>query len=206
MTRIGPRLRSLTSADVGWSSRAGPAAWARASSKAWLQAGARVIVPSGTQGRVDQFLRAAGDLDGDLHFVGGGYTSFDPAAELADRIIAEHGEIADVVASIGGWWQGKALWEVDEQDWQRWFVGLSTAHMAMARAWIPRLRQGGSSLLILGGSAVIPVPGASLMNMEQASLLMMQRVLAAEVGDQRRIGAEVLGAVATRSRNWVDPD
>ena len=62
-----------------------------------------------------------------------------------------------MVASIGGWWQGKALWEVDEQDWQRWFVGLSTAHMAMARAWIPRLPQGGSYLLILGGSAVIPV-------------------------------------------------
>ncbi len=100
---------------------------------------------------------------------------------------------------------GQALWEVTTQEWSRWFVGLTTAHVAQVRAWIPRLPQPGSYQLVLGGSAVTPVPGASLINMEQAALLMMRQVLSAEVGDQRRVVSTVLGPVDTRLRRWVDP-
>ena len=175
--------------------------------RAWLAAGADVVVPSRTQGRADQFTEVLGELAGSprLHLVVGDYTDFDTAEAMAARITGELGEVTDVVASIGGWWQGRPLWEVTTQEWSRWFVGLTTAHVAQVRAWIPRLGKRGSYQLVLGGSAVTPVPGASLINMEQAALLMMRQVLSAEVGDQRRVVSTVLGPVDTRLRRWVDP-
>lgn len=125
---------------------------------------------------------------------------------MAQKITQDFGAVTDVIASIGGWWQGRPLWEVSAQDWQKYFVDLSTAHVASVRAWIPLLPVSGSYQLILGGSANTPVPGASIINMEQAGLLMMRKVLSAEAGDQRRITAMVLGPVITRMRHQVDPD
>lgn len=176
--------------------------------RAWLNAGATVIVPSRTQGRVEQFRGVLGDLGTSdrLHFVVGDYTSFEGAEAIAARISAEHGEVTDLIASIGGWWQGAPLWEITEADWNHFFIGLTTAHVAQVRAWIPRLSETGSYQLILGGSAETPVPGSAIINMEQAALLMMHRVVTAEVGDQRRLFTQILGPVDTRLRHQVDPE
>ena len=175
--------------------------------RAWLRAGAEVIVPSRTAGRVAGFTDVLGDDAnlGGLHFVVGDYTTFEGAETLAEQITHEFGAVTDVIASIGGWWQGKPLWDVSEAEWDRYFVGLTTAHVAQVRAWIPRLPQEGTYQLILGGSATTPVPGSSIINMEQAALLMMRQVLAAEVGEQRRVTSLVLGPVITRLRHRVDP-
>jgi 3-oxoacyl-[acyl-carrier protein] reductase len=167
-----------------------------------------VIVPSRTQGRVAQFSQILGELadSPQLHFVVGEYTSFASAEAMAEVITQKFGEVTDVVASIGGWWQRAPLWGVTEADWQKYFVDLITAHVAQVRAWIPRLPTAGSYQLILGGSATTVVPGASLMNMEQSGLLMMRSVLAAEVGNERRVTSVVLGPVITRQRPSYDPD
>lgn len=177
--------------------------------RAWLRAGAEVVVPSRGAAKQQALRNVLADepaaTHARLHLVDGPYTTFADAESMAERITTEFGEVTDVVASIGGWWQGKPLWQIEESDWQRFFVDLVTAHVATARAWVPRLPATGSYQLILGGSATQPVPGAAMINMEQAALLMMRSVLAAEVGDQRRIAAQILGPVASRSRPWVDP-
>ena len=176
--------------------------------RAWLRSGAEVIVPSRSQESVDTLRAGLGD-DGaspSLHRVLGDYTSFASAEAMAARVVGEFGDVTDAIATIGGWWQGKPLWEVTQAEWDRFFVDLTTAHVATVRAWIPRLPDAGSYQLILGGSAFVPVPGASVINMEQAALLMMRQVLAAEVGDQRRVFAQVLGPVDARGRQWTDPD
>lgn len=178
--------------------------------RTWLKTGAHVVVPSRTQGRVTRFrevLAEAGESDR-LSFVTGDYTGFDSAQAMAERIAEEFGPVTDVIASIGGWWQGKSLWDISEDDWQRYFIDMSTAHVATARAWIRRLPQKGSYQLVLGGSAVMPVPGASIINMQQAALFMMRQVLSAEAGKQHRVAAQVLGPVITRARlryndDWV---
>jgi NAD(P)-dependent dehydrogenase (short-subunit alcohol dehydrogenase family) len=103
-----------------------------------------------------------------------------------------------VVASVGGWWAGKKLWEIAESDWQSAFVGLATTHMAVARACLPRMTSGGAYALIVGDSSSWPVPSSGLVSMEQSALLMMQRVLDAEAAGSRRVFALVLGPVATR--------
>lgn len=176
--------------------------------RAWLRTGAQVIVPSRTAGKVERFLDAIGDLGrpGSLHFAIGDASGFDETRAMADRIEAEHGPVTDVIASLGGWWQGGPLWEVSPEDWQRYYVDISTAHFALAHCWSPRLPQTGSYQLVLGGSAVQPVPGASIISMQQAALLMMQRVLSAETDGRHRVAAQVLGPVVTRSRKKVEPE
>lgn len=181
--------------------------------RAWLAAGANVVVPSRTEGRAARFRELIGEdaADGRLEMIihNNGQDDDGPfagAEALAERIERELGPVTDVAASIGGWWQAGPLWEVTASDWQRFFVDLTTAHVATIRAWIPRLPADGSYHLILGGSARQPVPGSSIINMEQAALQMMHAVVSAEAGTQRRLFAPILGPVATRQRNWSDPE
>ena len=133
------------------------------------------------------------------------YTTFASAGQLAVEIERRLGGVDDVVAPIGGFWAGKRIWEIDEADWQSAFVGLATAHMAVLRAFLPRLDTRGAYTLIVGASAFTPVPGSGLVSMEQAAVLMMQQVLGAELAGQQRVFALVLGPVATRLAAG-DPD
>lgn len=176
--------------------------------RAWLKTGAHVIVPSRTEQKVERFREVLSDLDDPekLDFITGSYNDFDEAGTLAERITDQYGTVTDIVASIGGWWQGKPLWEISKEDWQRYFINMTTTHVATARAWAPILPKDGSYQMILGGSAVEPVPGASIINMQQAALLMMRRILSAEAVDQLRITSQILGPVITRRRNQYDPN
>lgn len=167
--------------------------------RAYLAAGADVVVPTRTQERADEYGRILGAAATEhLHLVVHDYTSFAGAEALVAQMVLSFGGIDDVVAPIGGWWAGKKLWEIDENDWQGAFVGLAGAHMAIARAALPRMSAVGAYTVIVGDSATLPVPGSGLVSMEQAAVLMMQRVLDAETEGKRRVFALMLGPVSTR--------
>ncbi|GAA1931853.1 SDR family NAD(P)-dependent oxidoreductase [Streptantibioticus ferralitis] len=175
--------------------------------RGYLSAGADVVVPTRTQERAEEFRRVLGDAATDrLHLVVHDYTTFAGAERLADEMERRLGGVDDVVAPIGGWWVGKRVWEIDEADWQSAFVGLATAHVAVVRAFLPRLNPRGAYTVIVGASASTPVPGSGLVSMEQAALLMMQQVLQAELAGQQRVFALVLGPVRTRLVGSDDPD
>jgi NAD(P)-dependent dehydrogenase (short-subunit alcohol dehydrogenase family) len=168
--------------------------------RAYLAAGADVVVPTRSQERGDEFRRLLGDAaTGRLHLVVHDYTTFAGAEELVATMEDRLGSVDDVVAPIGGWWAGKRLWEIDESDWQSALVELATTHIAVMRAALPRMKTDGAYLIIVGESASTPIPASGLVSMEQAALLMMQRVLAAELGGQKRVFALVLGPVRTRA-------
>ena len=176
--------------------------------RGYLEAGAEVIVPSRTE-------RKAATLLGDRALVGlptppiarvGDYTSFAGARETAEAIVAEHGEVDHVVATLGSWWSGEPLWNVDEGVFEQFFTDVVSAYTASARAWLPLLPTHGSLQLVLGASGVVPVPGASVISMAQASLVMMRRVLAEEAGANRRVFAIVLGNLNLRRRGWSRKD
>ncbi|GAA2913502.1 7-alpha-hydroxysteroid dehydrogenase [Actinoplanes cyaneus] len=179
--------------------------------RAYLAAGADVVVPTRGEQRADEFRRVLGDAATDrLHLFAHDYSTFDGAESLAATMQDRLGGIDDVVAPIGGWWAGKQLWKIGEDDWAGAFTGLATTHMAVARAVMPRLTGRGSYAIVVGESAVHPIPGSGLVSMEQAAILMMQRVLAAESGGDRRVHALVLGPVRTRlvpgEPEWVSAD
>ena len=167
--------------------------------RAHLAAGAEVVVPTRTPERAEEFRSILGESASDrLHLVVHDYTTFTGADHLAEQMVSNFGGIDDVVAPIGGWWAGKRLWEIDEADWASAFVGLATAHMAVARATLPRLTRNGSYTVIVGASASWAVPFSGLVSMEQSAVLMMQQVLDAELEGSRRAFALVLGPVSTR--------
>ncbi|MBV9795436.1 MAG: SDR family oxidoreductase [Actinobacteria bacterium] len=173
----------------------------------YLAAGADVVVPTRAEARAAEFRQLLGDAASPrLHLVVHDYTTFASAERLAGEMERLLGGIDDVAAPIGGFWAGRRLWEVTEADWQAAFTGLATAHMAVLRAALPRLNRDGAYHLIIGGSAFTPVPGSGLVSMEQAALLMMQRVLAAELADTKRVFALVLGPVNTRQAEAADSD
>ncbi len=180
--------------------------------RAYLAAGADVVVPTRTGERAEEFRRVLGGAATDrLHLVVHEYTTFDAAEELADQVARTLGGVDDVVAPIGGWWAGKQVWEIDEADWTSAFVGLATAHVAVLRAFLPRLGNRGAYTVIVGASAFTAVPGSGLLSMEQAAVLMMQQVVEAELAGQKRVFALVLGAVRTRlvesgDLDWVSAE
>jgi len=166
----------------------------------YLEAGADVVVPTRTQARADEYRAILDNAGTDkLHLVVHDYTTFAGADDLVDQMTSNLGGIDDVIAPIGGWWAGKRLWEISETDWQNAFVGLATAHMAIARAAVPRITAEGAYVVVVGDSGGWPVPGSGLVSMEQSALMMMQRVLDAEVDESKRIFTFVLGPVNTRS-------
>jgi NAD(P)-dependent dehydrogenase (short-subunit alcohol dehydrogenase family) len=179
--------------------------------RAYLAAGADVVVPTRTAGRAAGLRALLGDAASDrLHLVEHDYTSFAGARALVATLVDTLGGLDDVVAPVGGWWAGKPLWEIGTDDWEAAFVGLATTHMAIARAVLPHLGPQGAYAVVVGQSAAHPVPSSGLVSMEQAAVLMMQRVLAAEAGERARVFALVLGPVRTRAATgepgWVGAD
>jgi 3-oxoacyl-[acyl-carrier protein] reductase len=179
--------------------------------RAYLEAGADVVVPTRSASRAEEFRGLLGPVAGArLHLVEHDYTTFDGAEQLVEEMTKNLGGIDHVIAPIGGWWAGKRLWEIDNSDWQGAFVGLATAHMAVARAAVPRISAHGTYQTVVGESAGYPVPGSGLVSMEQAAVLMMLDVLAAENQSDQRLFALVLGPVRTRAvvgdDTWVSAD
>lgn len=179
--------------------------------RAFLAAGADVVVPTRSDGRGAELRQALGELGTSslLHLPTHDYTTFAGADELGKEMTERLGGIDDVIAPVGGWWSGGALTQIDEADWAAAFVGLASVHMGLARAILPRMSGAGAYTVIVGQSAEYPIPGSGLVSMEQSAVLMMQRVLAAENAD-RRVLALVLGPVRTRfaagEQDWVSAE
>ena len=103
--------------------------------RAYLAAGADVVVPTRSGEREKEFRALLGDeATARLHLMKHDYTTFTGAEQLAATMTDRLGGIDDVISPIGGWWAGKRLEEIGESDWNTAFTGLATAHMAVARA------------------------------------------------------------------------
>jgi len=178
--------------------------------RAWLKTNATVIVPSRSESRVQEFKTVLSDIDelDNIEFVVDDYNNFDSADTLATRISNEYGLITDIVVAMGSWWQGELLCEIKEDTWYRYFVDISTAQVAMFRAWADKLPSYGSYQLIIGGSAIEPVRGSAVVCMQQSALLMMRKAISLEKNGRFRVASQVLGPIITRSRekygfDWI---
>ncbi|WP_432000705.1 SDR family NAD(P)-dependent oxidoreductase [Streptomyces sioyaensis] len=174
--------------------------------RAFLLAGATVVVPGRSQERLEKLAELIGPRLGDrLIRLQAGYGTFDESTELAEEIVADRGRIDHVVLAIGGWWTGKSLWQVSDIDWQKHFVETTTSHLAVARAFVPRLDAAGSYTLITGFAAREPYPQSGIISMHAAAVLMMREALSVELRGQRRVNSLLLGPIINRSRPNGDP-
>ncbi len=179
--------------------------------QAWLDAGATVAVTSRSPERLEE-LR--GRLDSARAsrlrtFVGelGGPQS----AELVARIVGELGPIDHAVASVGGaGWKLAPLSRMASEDFRRVVEDGINAHFEVARAVLPRLRQGGSYTFINGGAALVVEPAMAPMVLVAKAQLTLKDLFAAETPRERaRINALLLNTpILTRVRpqgraDWV---
>lgn len=180
-------------------------------SRSLLQLGAKVVVPSSSADRLEQLRGLIGpELAGGLETIEAGYDSFAAADELAERVTALPEPVTDVVALVGGWWAGKALWEITEEDWQKVFVSPATTHVALVRAFLPRIAAG-SYTTIAGFSSYTAEPGSGPVSMQGAAQLMMRRTLSRELATGPRVNDLMLGPIINRSRpqgkrDWLNAD
>lgn len=177
-----------------------------------LKHGAKVVVPSRSSARLEQLHGLIGDnLNGNLFGVVTEYDTFDKADSLADAIESQFGKVSDVVSLIGGWWAGRRLWEITEEDWEKVFIAPATTHMALLRTFIPRLGNEGSYTSMAGFSSYMPTIGSGPVSMQGAAQLMMRRVASAELQNGPRINDVMLGPIINRSRpsgrsDWLSAD
>lgn len=178
--------------------------------RALLEQGAVVVVPSRSPDRLEALRGLLGHHLADrLVTVEASYDSFAAADALADTVFADGG-VTDVVALVGGWWAGKSLWQISEEDWQQVFVSPATTHMALVRAFLPRLGHG-SYTTIAGFSSYTAEPGSGPVSMQGAAQLMMRRTLSGEIADGPRVNDLMLGPIITRARpqgkrDWLNAD
>jgi NAD(P)-dependent dehydrogenase (short-subunit alcohol dehydrogenase family) len=167
---------------------------------ALLRHGATVVVPSRSPERLARLREVADSAD--LRTVVGRTDDLAAAMTLHERIIAEIGPIDGVVASLGGWWEGQLLTEIEIGQWRRILDDNLTSHFIMARAFLGELAgRPGSVYVTLGGiAAVKPVPGSGPISVTGAAQAMLMRVLAEELkGTEVRLHeVDILTPIVTR--------
>jgi len=180
--------------------------------RAFLAAGATIIVPSRSDKKLDA-LRERLETDDRLVPWVGNVSSEADAAALRDWISDSVGPLDAVVAALGSWWQGAPLIEVPLDTWHRLIDMGLTAHFVLAKTFVPVLagRSGASYTLINGAGGLHPVPGSGPISVSAAAQLMLKDVLAAE-NKTVRINTLLLATpVITRSRpdgpdDWLTAD
>ena len=173
--------------------------------RAFLRCGARVVVPSPEEERLERLRRVCEEEAG-AHGGEGGrvLTACENVGEPAgaervlDRIQEQFGPLDAVAAALGPWWQGAPLTEVTMGTWRRALESHLTAHFVCARTFLPAIagRRSASYTLLSGLPAETPAPEAGPMSVTASGKLMIARVLMAEhATDLVRVNALLLGPV-----------
>jgi NAD(P)-dependent dehydrogenase (short-subunit alcohol dehydrogenase family) len=175
--------------------------------KAFLEAGATVVVPSRARQKLEG-LRAFLDLSSSdaerLSLLEGRLDDPVDAERLRDEVLRRHGTLHAVVASLGGTWEEKLpLVEIPMETFRAYQDSNLNAHLITARTFLPELaRRGGTSYTLLGGlSAVRTIERYSPVSLNSAAQLMMAKILMEEMRHAPvRINEVIFGVIHTRAR------
>lgn len=185
--------------------------------RAFLRAGATVVVPSRSAERLEALAGLlAPELRAGLVALPGDVGDPDDAVRLRGEVLARLGRLDAVVASLGGTWEGKApTLDVSMATWDEYHRSNLRAHFVVARTFLPELagRPGSSYTLLGGASALRPVPLYSPVAINSAAQLMMAEILMVEMKRAKvRINEVLCGYVHTRARaayaqpEWITAD
>ncbi len=166
----------------------------------------RVVVTSRREERLAQLRDHVGAAADPHRLIGiaGNAGESRGAETIAERIRDEVGILHVAIPSLGGWWQGGPLLDVDPVTWEAVRTEMLDTHVAFARAFIPELLRapGGMYLGIGGGAAFFPVPNASIVSIAAAAQLMLTRALANELADRDVRVLELVVNGPVRTSEW----
>lgn len=179
--------------------------------KAYAEAGWSVVVPTRD---VTDDKRELFDRFDTVELVEADVGTVDGATALHARLADAGRSLDAVVASLGGWFSGPELLELDPSTWRDVLAAGLDAHFALARAFAAGvLAAGGVYVMVNGGAAFEPVAGSGPVSVSAAGQLMLARALAAENDDRpgRVLSIVANTPVVTRDRGdghegWVTAD
>lgn len=182
-----------------------------------LRQGARVAVPSRSEGKLRELESSCGDIQtGELIPLVGDLSEEANARDLQSRIYETLRELDLAVASLGGWLQGNPLTSVDMTTWNRVLRDNLTSHFLALKMLVPLLHpKTGSFVHVNGFSAEQPYPMAGPVAMAAAAQKSMILTLAEELRPTGiRVYELILGPIKTRQRlqqgvakdDWYTPE
>ena len=166
-----------------------------------LREGARVIVPSRSEGKLRELESLCGDVrTGELVPLVGDLGEEASARDLQNRIYEKFRELDVAVVSLGGWSQGNPLTSVDMATWNRVLRDHLTSHFLALKILVPLLHpKTGSFVHVNGFSAEQPYPMAGPVAMASAAQKSMVLTLAEELRPTGiRVYELILGPIKTR--------
>jgi len=167
----------------------------------FLKVGATVIVPSRSADKLTQLSNRMGEAAERLITVEGTVGSVDSATAIREAA----GMVDHVVASLGGWWQGQSITEIELDLWQRLIDNSLTAHFITAKTFLPVLEDGATYTLINGGAALQAIPQVAPIAVSASAQLKLGQSMAVE-NPHLRVNSLVLATpVITRSRPQGQP-
>jgi len=150
---------------------------------AFLNAGARVLVPYRNPADFESLRATAGEVAARLE--GGLLDASDAAAvkQFADLAVSVHKRLDILVNCVGGYAGGSKLWETDAETYERMLDLNLKAGYALARAVLPvMIRQGSGCVVNVAGRAGVgPAAGAALYGASKAAAISLFASLAEEV-------------------------
>jgi NAD(P)-dependent dehydrogenase (short-subunit alcohol dehydrogenase family) len=181
-----------------------------------LKEEATVIVPCRKKGSEKDLLLNIQDLrSGKLHLIFENISEEKGALQIREDIHSIFGPIDMAVASLGGWWQGATLFDLEINSWQEILQNNLTSHFMAQKTFIPLLKNKGSYMHINGLAAEEAIPKAGPLCMAAAAQKMMMKTLSLELQDTNiRTYELILGYMKTRERilqkrckdEWYTPE
>lgn len=169
-----------------------------------LRHGAAVAVTSRAERRLADVREALGSSQ--LHCFTGDMSDLAATEAIRDEIVETLGRIDGVVASLGGWWEGPPLTELDPAIWHRIVADNLTSHFIAARAFLPALFGLPDAVYVtLGGvGATIPIPHAAPVSVTGAAQTRLLACLAAEHTGVRLHEVRIMTPIVTRHWDRAD--
>jgi NAD(P)-dependent dehydrogenase (short-subunit alcohol dehydrogenase family) len=170
-----------------------------------LESGARVVSTWVTERELDAVREQLGEPDG-LLLVKADLATDSGAVAAVEA--ASDGALAGLVTLAGGFASGGRLHEAPAEEFERMLeLNLMTA-MRLARAALPKLVDGGGSIVCVGARAALqPFAGASGYVVSKAAVLALVRTLAVEYRDEGvRANAILPSVIDTPANRESMPD
>lgn len=176
----------------------------RACVDAFLDDGWHVAVPTH---RSAEGLREPATRHGDrLTWFDADLTAEAGAARAVARTLEWAGRLDAVVHTVGGYAGSGPLHEAPVDEWDRMMdVNLRSAYL-VARAALPRLREGGSLVFVSSRAALRGRKGHAAYAVSKAALLTLVEAIAEEQRGRARANAVLPGTIDTLANRAAMPD
>jgi len=181
----------------------------RAVSLAFLEEGAKLIVPYRKQEEFDALKKAASAANARLAGHTVDVTDEAAVSQLIDGVLAQHGRLDALVNTAGGYAGGVKLWEMETKVLDQMLALNLRSGYALSRAVLPSMMKQarGTIVNVAAKAALDHMAGAAAYSASKAAALALLDALAAEVkGSGVRVNSILPSIIDTEANRRAMPN